>query len=152
MFKDGHLSSIYGEKQCFNKTAAEQAHHAPNRGFLNKDYAPKQYQQVMTIPASMGGGTIIGSSVYQFPSLTWGTYQCLPPCVSNAGTRTRFTEAQEALSITMGKHSWKFGGSIQLFPTHEWAPGNIFGTWTFSQDQYFNPSDPNFSFANLKFG
>src|SRR5207245_2212771 len=28
--------------------------------------------------------------------------------------------------------------------------GNIFGTWTFNQDQYFNPSDPNFSFANLK--
>jgi hypothetical protein len=123
---------------------------ASDRGFLNKDYAPKQYQQVMTIPASMGGGTIVGSPVYQFPSLTWGTYQCLPPCVSNAGTRTRFTEAQEALSISAGKHSWKFGGSIQLFPTHEWAPGNIFGTWTFSQDQYFNPSDPNFSFANLK--
>src|SRR5256712_13833567 len=28
--------------------------------------------------------------------------------------------------------------------------GNIFGTWTFNQDQYFNPSGPNFSFANLK--
>ena len=123
---------------------------ASDRGFLNKAYAPKQYQQVVTIPASMGGGTIIGGSVYQFPSLTWGTYQCLPPCVSNAGTRTTFTEAQEALSITTGQHSWKFGGSIQFFPTHEWAPGNIFGTWTFSQDQYFNPSDPNFSFANLK--
>ncbi|HYR86732.1 MAG TPA: carboxypeptidase regulatory-like domain-containing protein, partial [Terriglobia bacterium] len=123
---------------------------ASDRGFLNKAYAPKQYQQVVTIPASMGGGTIVGGSVYQFPSLTWGTYQCLPPCVSNAGTRTTFTEAQEALSITTGQHSWKFGGSIQFFPTHEWAPGNIFGTWTFSQDQYFNPSDPNFSFANLK--
>src|SRR2546428_2773338 len=28
--------------------------------------------------------------------------------------------------------------------------GNIFGTWTFAQDQYFNPSDPTFSFADLK--
>ena len=123
---------------------------ASDRGYLNKAYAPKQYQQVMTIPASMGGGQIIGSGVYRFPSLTWGTYQCLPPCVANAGTRTRFTEAQEALSISTGKHNWKVGGSIQLFPTHEWAPGNIFGTWTFSQDQYFNPNDPNFSFADLK--
>jgi hypothetical protein len=123
---------------------------ASDMGFLNKAYAPKQYQQVVTIPPSMGGGQIIGTGVYQFPSLTWGTYQCLPPCVSNAGTRTTFTEGQEALSISTGKHSWKIGGSIQLFPTHEWAPGNIFGTWTFSQDQYFNPSDPNFSFASLK--
>ncbi len=122
---------------------------ASDRNYLNKDYAPKQYQQVTTIPASMGGGTIIGSAVYRFPSLTWGAYQCLPPCVAGAGTRTTFTEAQEALSITTGKHSWKFGGSIQYFPTHEWAPGNIFGTWTFGQDQYFNPSDPNFSFASL---
>ena len=123
---------------------------ASDRSYLNKDYAPKQYQQVVTIPASMGGGTIIGTSIYRFPSLIWGTYQCLPPCVAGAGTRTTFTEAQEALSITTGKHSWKLGGSIQLFPTHEWAPGNIFGTWTFNQDQYFNPSDPNFNIANLK--
>src|SRR5437899_2572297 len=123
---------------------------ASDRSYLNKDYAPKQYQQVVTIPASMGGGTIIGTSIYRFPSLIWGTYQCLPPCVAGAGTRTTFTEAQEALSITTGKHSWKVGGSIQLFPTHEWAPGNIFGTWTFNQDQYFNPSDPNFNIANLK--
>src|SRR5213594_894529 len=123
---------------------------ASDRSYLNKDYAPKHYQQVVTIPASMGGGTIIGTSIYRFPSLIWGTYQCLPPCVAGAGTRTTFTEAQEALSITTGKHSWKLGGSIQLFPTHEWAPGNIFGTWTFNQDQYFNPSDPNFNIANLK--
>src|SRR3989454_1779647 len=123
---------------------------ASDRGYLNKDYAPKQYQQVTTIPASMGGGTIIGSAVYRFPSLTWGTYQCLPPCVAGAGTRTTFTEAQEALSVTPRKHNWKICGSLQYFPTHEWAPGNIFGTWTFAQDQYFNPSDPNFSFANLK--
>src|SRR5262245_45934840 len=123
---------------------------ASDRSYLNKDYAPKPFQQVVTIPASMGGGTIVGTSVYRFPSLIWGTYQCLPPCVAGAGTRTTFTEAQEALSITTGKHSWKVGGSIQLFPTHEWAPGNIFGTWTFNQDQYFNPSDPNFNIANLR--
>jgi len=123
---------------------------ASDRSYLSKDYGPPQYRQVITIPASMGGGTIIGSTRYVFPSLTWGQSQCLPPCVAGAGTRTSFTEAQEALSITSGKHSWKFGVSIQFFPTHEWAPGNILGTWTFNQDQYFNPSDPNFSFTNLR--
>src|SRR5437867_1011664 len=123
---------------------------ASDRNYLNKDYAPKQYQQVTTIPASMGGGEIIGSPRYVFPSFIWGVSQCLPPCLAGAGTRTEFTEVQETLSITTGAHTYKFGGSIQIFPTHEWASGNVFGTWTFGQDQYFNPDDPNFSFASLK--
>ena len=85
-----------------------------------------------------------------FPTFIWGQSQCLPPCLAGAGTHTDFTEAQETLSITTGTHTYKFGGSIQIFPTHEWAAGNVFGTWTFGQDQYFNPADPNFSFASLK--
>jgi len=85
-----------------------------------------------------------------FPTFIWGQSQCLPPCLAGAGTHTDFTEAQETLSITTGTHTYKFGGSIQIFPTHEWAAGNVFGTWTFGQDQYFNPEDPNFSFASLK--
>ena len=123
---------------------------ASDSSYLSKDYAPARYQQVTTIPTSMGGGEIIGSTRYVFPSLIWGQSQCLPPCVAGAGTSTDFTEAQEVLSITSGRHTYKFGGSIQIFPTDEWAPGNIFGTWTFGQDQYFNPDDPNFSFANLR--
>ena len=123
---------------------------ASDRTYLSKDYAPARYQEVMTIPASMGGGQIIGATRYVFPSLVWGQSQCLPPCLAGAGTRTAFNEVQEAFSITTGSHTYKFGGSIQIFPTHEWAAGNIFGTWTFSQDQYFNPDDPNFSFANLR--
>ncbi|PYR24379.1 MAG: hypothetical protein DMF92_22810, partial [Acidobacteria bacterium] len=123
---------------------------ASDRNYLNKDYAPARYQQVTTIPASMGGGEIIGSPRYVFPSFIWGVSQCLPPCLAGAGTHTDFTEVQETLSITTGAHTYKFGGSIQIFPTHEWASGNVFGTWTFGQDQYFNPDDPNFSFASLK--
>ena len=123
---------------------------ASDRAYLSKDYAPARFQQVMTIPASMGGGEIIGATRYVFPSLIWGQSQCLPPCLAGAGTRTAFNEVQEALSITTGNHTYKFGGSVQFFPTHEWAAGNVFGTWTFSQDQYFNPDDPNFSFANLR--
>src|SRR5712691_8155059 len=123
---------------------------ASDRNYLNKDYAPARYQQVTTIPASMGGGQIIGSLRYVFPSFIWGVSQCLPPCLAGAGTRTDFTEVQETLSITTGAHTYKFGGSIQIFPTHEWSSANFFGTWTFGQDQYFNPDDPNFSFASLK--
>src|SRR2546421_5562649 len=99
---------------------------ASDRGYLNKAYAPKQYQQVVTIPPSMGGGTIVGTGVYPFPSLTWGTYPCLPPCVSNARTRTTFTEAQEALSISPGKPSWEICGTVPLVPPPEWASGNTF--------------------------
>ena len=123
---------------------------ASDRAYLNKDYAPARYQQVTTIPASLGGGQIIGSTRYVFPTFVWGQSQCLPPCLAGAGTHTDFTEAQEALSITSGTHTYKFGGSVQIFPTHEWAAGNVFGTWTFGQDQYFNPDDPNFSFASLR--
>ena len=123
---------------------------ASDRTYLSKDYAPARYQQVTTIPASMGGGQVIGSTRYVFPTFIWGQSQCLPPCLAGAGTHTDFTEAQETLSITTGTHTYKFGGSIQIFPTHEWAAGNVFGTWTFGQDQYFNPADPNFSFASLK--
>jgi outer membrane receptor protein involved in Fe transport len=123
---------------------------ASDRTYLSKDYAPARYQQVTTIPASMGGGQIIGTTRYVFPSFIWGQSQCLPPCLAGAGTHTDFTEVQETLSITTGAHTYKFGGSIQIFPTHEWASANFFGTWTFPQDQYFNPDDPNFSFASLK--
>src|SRR2546422_11333503 len=49
---------------------------ASDRSYLSKDYAPPQYRQVTTIPASMGGGTIIGGSPYVFPSLPWGHSQC----------------------------------------------------------------------------
>ena len=123
---------------------------ASDRTYLNKDYSPSRYQQVTTIPANLGGGQIIGSTRYVFPSFVWGSSQCLPPCEAGAGTHTDFTEVQETVSITTGTHTYKFGGSIQIFPTHEWASANVFGTWTFAQDQYFNPDDPNFSFANLR--
>jgi hypothetical protein len=123
---------------------------ASDRTYLNKDYSPARYQEVTTIPANLGGGQIVGSTRYVFPSFVWGSSQCLPPCQAGAGTHTDFTEVQETVSLTTGSHTYKFGGSIQIFPTHEWASANVFGTWTFAQDQYFNPDDPNFSFATLR--
>jgi outer membrane receptor for ferrienterochelin and colicin len=85
---------------------------ASDRGYLSKDYAPARYQQVTTLPASLGGGQIIGSTRYVFPTFIWGQSQCLPPCLAGAGTHTDFTEAQEALSIT----------TYAAYVTDEWKP------------------------------
>ena len=79
---------------------------------------------------------------YRFPSVIWGNNQCLWPC--RTGTMTTFTEAQETLTISSRRHNWKIGGSIQFFPTHEWAASNP-GTWTFGRDQFFDPLNPNFN-------
>ena len=62
---------------------------------------------------------------------------------------TTFTEAQETLSISAGSHNWKFGGSIQFFPTHEWAASNP-GTWTFGADQLFDPLNSAFNINSLR--
>ncbi len=120
---------------------------ASDRNYMNQDYTPARFKSVVTMPASLGGGQYLGASAtFRFPSLVWGGQQCLWPC--RTGTMTTFTEAQETLSISMGSHTWKMGGSIQYFPTHEWAASNP-GQWTFGRDQVFNPDDPNFNFNSL---
>jgi hypothetical protein len=114
---------------------------------MNKDYTPSNVlNNVVTMPASLGAGQYIGTQQYRFPSVIWGNNQCLWPC--RTGTMTTFTEAQETLTISAGSHNWKMGGSIQFFPTHEWAASNP-GTWTFARDQFFDPLGTNFSFNSL---
>ena len=120
---------------------------ASDRNYMNKDYTPASVlHNVVTMPVSLGAGQYIGTQQYRFPSVTWGGNQCLWPC--RTGTMTTFTEAQETLSIATGNHNWKVGGSIQFFPTHEWAASNP-GTWTFGRDQFFDPINPNFNFNSL---
>ena len=120
---------------------------ASDRNYQNKDYTPANVlNSVVTMPASLGAGQYIGTPQYRFPSLIWGNNQCLWPC--RTGTMTTFTEAQETLTISAGSHNWKMGGSIQYFPTHEWAASNP-GTWTFGRDQFFDPLNPGFSFNSL---
>lgn len=121
---------------------------ASDRNYMNQDYTPASIlNNVVTMPASLGGGQYIGTQQYRFPTLVWGGQQCLWPC--RTGTMTTFTEAQETLSLTAGNHNWKFGGSIQYFPTHEWAASNP-GTWSFPLDQFFDPLNPTFSFDSLR--
>jgi hypothetical protein len=120
---------------------------ASDRNYQNKDYTPANVlNNVVTMPASLGAGQYIGTPQYRFPSLIWGNNQCLWPC--RTGTMTTFTEAQETLTISAGSHNWKMGGSIQFFPTHEWAASNP-GTWTFGRDQFFDPLNPSFNFNSL---
>jgi len=120
---------------------------ASDRNYMNQDYTPPSVlSNVVTMPVSLGAGQYIGTQQYRFPTLQWGGQQCLWPC--RTGTMTTFTEAQETLSLSAGNHNWRFGGSVQYFPTHEWAASNP-GTWTFGRDQFFDPLNPNFNFASL---
>ena len=120
---------------------------ASDRNYMNKDFTPPEYRQVVTMPAALGGGQYLGSLRYNFPSLQWGGQECLWPC--RTGTMTTFTEAQETLSIALGRHNVKFGGSVQYFPTHEWAQSSS-GIWTFAQDQFFDPGASGFSLNSLR--
>jgi outer membrane receptor protein involved in Fe transport len=69
--------------------------------------------------------------------------------MQNPGTTTPFKDIYDALSISMGNHNYKVGGAYSNYKTHEDAAPNPLGTWTFSVDQYFNPSDPNFDITKL---
>ena len=120
---------------------------ASDRNYMNQDYTPANVlNNVVTMPVSLGAGQYIGTQRYNFPSAQWGGNQCLWPC--RTGTMTTFTEAQETVTISAGDHNWKIGGSIQYFPTHEWAASNP-GTWTFGRDQFFDPLNPNFNINSL---
>jgi hypothetical protein len=112
---------------------------------MSKDYTPAVCNQKQTI---LGGDTL-GCTRYVFPSFSWGYNQCLPPCMSSPGTTTPFKDLYDSLSISMGDHNLKVGGAYSNYKTHEYASPNPLGTWTFSVDQYFNPSDPNFDFKKL---
>ena len=112
---------------------------------MSKDYTPAVCNQKQTI---LGGDTL-GCTRYVFPSFSWGYNQCLPPCMSSPGTTTPFKDIYDSLSISLGDHNLKVGGAYSNYKTHEDAAPNPLGTWTFSVDQYFNPSDPNFDITKL---
>ena len=73
------------------------------------------------------------TQVYQFPSMTWGANQW-------SNNRTDRWDISDDLSVNLGSHDWKFGGSYLNFDSNEEQNNNI-GTWTFRNDQYFNPND-----------
>jgi hypothetical protein len=96
---------------------------------LNSSQTPAQYAAV-------------GSPRFVFPSLSWA---------ASPGTHFRnlYEQFREALTYSTGTHTWKFGGGAQLLPGYQISPGNPNGTWTFTTDQVFNPTDPSFNFSSL---
>jgi hypothetical protein len=85
--------------------------------------------------------------IYNFPSLSWG---------ANGGASLyveQFArEINDAFSITTswhGSHTWKFGGAYASLPTDDDVAASSLGSWTFSTDQPFNPSN-SASVAALK--
>jgi hypothetical protein len=71
---------------------------------------------------------------YRFPSFSYGeTY-------SAVGIETRW-ELNDSLSIQKGTHSFKMGFDISYIPYVDASAVNLKGTWTFSKDQPFNPSN-----------
>jgi hypothetical protein len=73
------------------------------------------------------------TAVYTFPSLTWGTSV-------NFYTEQISRELRDDLSITTGGHTWKVGVGAQKLAVHGDNRPSL-GTWTFSVDQPFNPSN-----------
>jgi outer membrane receptor protein involved in Fe transport len=107
-------------------------------------------QSVLTasqIPASSLPPGVVplpgGSTVYKFPSISWGFYP---------GTQFHafYQELFDSLTVTHGQHTFKFGGDILNQPRNTQAAAQPLGTWTFKNDVYFNPNDPNFRWDTLK--
>ncbi|PYR70631.1 MAG: hypothetical protein DMF88_02255 [Acidobacteria bacterium] len=73
--------------------------------------------------------------VYQFPSFNWGND-------TFAAIHLMMREWRDDFSISASGHNVKFGGDIQNLPLEEDVQGNPHGTWTFSQDQFFDASNP----------
>jgi hypothetical protein len=74
------------------------------------------------------------TQVYTFPSLTWGTN-------TNYYTTQYAREIRDDLSIAAGAHTWKFGGAFLHLTIMGDLRDNI-GTWTFTNDQVFDPANP----------
>jgi hypothetical protein len=78
-----------------------------------------------------------------FPSLTYGS------SYDDASPESRW-ELKDTFTLNFSKHDVKFGGEYDHNHYRvDDAIGLLKGTYTFAQDQFFNPSDPS-SIASLK--
>jgi hypothetical protein len=85
------------------------------------DFSPERY-----------AGT---TPTYTFPSFTWGNDNFF---LHHAMIR----EWRDDFTVSLTGHNVKFGADIQNLPLEEDAQGNPMGTWTFTQDQFFDASNP----------
>ncbi len=96
------------------------------------------YKQFDFSPTRFAGTT----PTFQFPSFTWGNDLFFI-------TGQKIREWRDDFSISQSNHNLKFGADIQNLPLEEDAQGNPNGTWTLSQDQFFDANNPAVM-ANLK--
>ena len=73
------------------------------------------------------------TQIFTFPSLSWGGN-------TNQYGDLNSRQLRDDLSITTGRHAWKFGVGGQSLPIRQ-SIRKSNGTWTFNQDQPFNPSN-----------
>ena len=71
---------------------------------------------------------------YNFPSLSYGS------SFDELGPESRW-EFRDTYNLTRASHDIKFGGEYNDMPYREENTGNILGSFTFAQDQRFNPND-----------
>lgn len=81
------------------------------------------------------------SRTYIFPSLTYGS------SFDDLGPESRW-QFRDTYGVFLSRHNLKFGLDYNYLPYTQERTGNILGTYTFAQDQYFNPNDPT-ALANL---
>ncbi len=71
---------------------------------------------------------------FVFPSLIWGT--------NNNNYATQYArELRDDFSLTAGAHTWKAGGAFLHLVINQDLRDNL-GTWTFANDQLFDPNNP----------
>jgi hypothetical protein len=77
-----------------------------------------------------------------FPSLSYGS------SFDELGPESRW-QLKDTYAVAFAAHDVKWGVDFSYMPYLEENTGNVLGSFSFSQDQYFNPNDPA-SIANLK--
>jgi hypothetical protein len=73
------------------------------------------------------------TQIFNFPSLSWGAN------INQYGDLDS-RQIRDDVSITTGRHVWKFGAGGQSLPIRQ-SIRKSNGTWNFNQDQAFNPSN-----------
>ena len=109
-------------------------------GFFGYPSGTQNFTELGAFPT---GRTARQTRQYTFPSMTYGS------SYDDASLESRW-EFRDTYSINLARHELKFGGEYNDMPyIVDDAINYLVGTYTFSQDQFFNPNDPT-SIANLK--
>ncbi len=109
-------------------------------GFFGYPSGTENFTKLGEFPASR---TQRQTRQYNFPSMSYGS------SYDDSSLESRW-EFRDTYSINLSRHEVKIGGEYNHMPyVVDDAINYLVGTYTFAQDQYFNPADAA-SIANLK--